>query len=526
MAIFWPEFSHLFRMLGVRLTNLGVPSFQLVEAGLLQPEKTAENVFHLIFAAVVFVVVVLVSNFMNAQFLLPVSTWRDRFDIFANFSYFMLGQSGPLVFVQDGVVVSHLGEQDREGPGVALVHSNNAVVVGSKVYGPGFVFTWKPKQKVNKVMDLRQQVRTGRDVRAITRDGIEVSTDITVEFSISTAPELIYVTLEPTGQMPRKEDLRIVEFDPNGDMVLEVLEADLLPDELNEIFQTIRDIENGLIDQIPFVDLNEYGYQNLYHKDRVQACYDHQPLMPVTGEKVLWSELPIKIAIEEFRNAIVKYPYDDMFVTPEEGLPAAQAEEGTGGQTTASTRFLLAEYLEERRRIPMEVIRRDFARRVRNSGYIVYIPLIKPKKQKIEVKDRLQDLQQMTELPIRLNYPRPLRRCMISVTEVGFSDLQPTNPEVRQQTVENLIARWSSEAYKTEVGFSEQASMIRSRAKAQVQQDTVYALRDLLQSSDRAKAVMILRIFQALEDATADSNNKEMANMVKMLGELREWFSE
>ena len=38
------------------------------------------------------------------------------------------------------------------------------------------------------------------------------------------------------------------------------------------------------------------------------------------------------------------------------------------------------------------------------------------------------------------------------------------------------------------------------------------------------KTALILRIFQALEAATADSDNKEMVSMVKMLGDLREWF--
>jgi hypothetical protein len=101
----------------------------------------------------------------------------------------------------------------------------------------------------------------------------------------------------------------------------------------------------------------------------------------------------------------------------------------------------------------------------------------------------------------------------------------PTDEEVQVQTIQNLIARWKSEAFKTEVSFEEQASLIRSRAKTQVQQDTVYALAEFLNSKDQMKTAIILRIFQALEAATAGTSNPEMVSMVNMLSTLRKWFS-
>ena len=99
------------------------------------------------------------------------------------------------------------------------------------------------------------------------------------------------------------------------------------------------------------------------------------------------------------------------------------------------------------------------------------------------------------------------------------------NPQIPEQTVANLLARWDTEAIKTRVGFEEKAAVIRSNAKAQVQQDTVYSLRDMLLTSNQAKTAMILRIFQALEAATMDSDNKELTNMIKMLGDIRKWFN-
>lgn len=519
--LFWKELTYFLQAGWFRLRYYNLPLIQLEEANLISIPQLVEYVFHILVGLVLFAAVVAVANLFNAQFLLPVYSLRERLDVFRTFNNFMFGGHGPLVFVRDGEIISHLGESERSGPGVALVNSNSAVVVGSNVYGPGLVFTGGAR--IGKVMDLRKQVRTSRDVRAVTRDGIEVSTDITVQFSISAPPEVIYVCLEPPAR--RKENVRVLELDERGDLIVEIAKRDFFPDELNEIYRTLQRIEAGQTQGIPFIDLEQYA-SGLYVEERVQACYTNQPRRPDTGEKINWHELPADIAEEEFRNTIVRFPFDDLFL-PTEQPPESEetiVTETESGELTASTRITAIDYLKMRRTYPLETIRREFSERVRNSGFLAYVFVQKLDGGPIKEGERLSDPGMEASLPVLLQYPRPLRRSQITVSSVSFGEIAPTNPEVRRQTVQNLIARWNSEAFRTEVGFDEQAAMIRSRAKAQVQQDTVYALRDVLRNSGKTKTALILRIFQALEAATAGSDNREMVSMVKMLGDLRDWF--
>jgi len=499
---------------------------------LLKLEIFREYRLHWWIAVVIFLVVLMLANLFNSQFLLPVTSWKDRYYAFANFFSFMFGSLGPLVFVKDGKIISHLGEKERKGPGVALVYSNNAVAIGSRVHGPGVVFTWKQGKKVSTVLDLRKQVRTrGRGneeglasekVRAVTRDGIEIETDIEVQFSISAPPEIVYLTF--TGKGDKKEDLRFLQMN-HAEVITEISECKFTEEEMNEIFHTTQHLLARDLESIPFVDLADFARPSMYNHDRVQECFSNQP-RGADGNKIDWHELPISVAVEEFRNTIVRFPFDELFLPPDYSDlvyddffgPLDEAQQD-------STRVMAVDYFHQQSRFPLEKVRREYANSVQHSGFVAYHLVKKVGREEVKLGDRLQDLMKMSVHPILLNSPQPLRRSRITVTSVQFGELDPINPQIPEQTVANLIARWDTEAIKTRVGFEEKAAVIRSNAKAQVQQDTVYALRDMLMSSNKAKTAMILRIFQALEAATMESENKELTNMIKMLGDIRKWFN-
>lgn len=497
---------------------------------LMKLEVFREYRTHWWIAVTIFLAVLIFANLFNSQFLLPVTSWRDRYSAFVNFCGFMVGFRGPLVFVKDGKIISHLGEKERKGPGVALVYSNNAVAIGSKVHGPGVVFTWKQGKKVGAVLDLRKQVRTrGRGneegrasekVRAVTRDGIEIETDIEVQFSISAPPEIIYLTLAGTGD--KKEDLRVLQVDKQGDVITDIAECKFNDEEMNEIFHTIQNLLAQNLDEIPFVDLNDYVRPSMYNQERVQECFSKQP-RGADGNKIEWHELPISVAVEEFRNTIVRYPFDELFLPPDYS-DLDLFEQGDEGRED-STRVMAVDYFQQEKRYPLERVRREYANMVQHSGFVAYKVLKKAGRAEVRTGDRLPDLVEMSVQPILLTSPQPLRRSKITVTSAQFGELDPINPQIPEQTVANLLARWDTEAIKTRVGFEEKAAVIRSNAKAQVQQDTVYSLRDMLLTSNQAKTAMILRIFQALEAATMDSDNKELTNMIKMLGDIRKWFN-
>jgi hypothetical protein len=423
--------------------------------------------------------------------------------------------------VKDGKIISHIGEKERVGPGVALVYSNNAVVIGSKVHGPGVVFTWQLKKKVNSVMDLRKQVRTSETLTFLTRDGIEIDTDISVQFSISAPPEIIHLALEGSGD--RIEDIRFLELDERGDMVIDIVENALPDEELNEIIHAVRKLREGDEEGITFLELDDYLGQGLFNEERVQNCFKNQDRRPETGEPVMWHELPLQVGVEEFSNMISLYPFDDLFLPPPDEIDLASLA-ADRDEAMDQTRITSVDLLEKKKRIPIENLHRDYTKKVKLSGFVGYRLVVPVGGGEVKVGDRISNLHKLTKDPVKLNFPRPLRRREISVTSVRFGPLQPRNPEVKAQIVKNLKARWNSEATRTEIGYQEEAALIRSRAKVRVQQDTVYALREVLTTSDKVKTAFILRIFQALEAATVGSDNKEISGMVKMLGDIRDWF--
>jgi len=445
-----------------------------------------------VFGLVVYLVSLYLFSFFNSQFLLPVYAWSERTQVYEHFLQFLRGNYGPLIFVRDGQEISHFGEREKEGPGVIMVNSNSAAVVGSRVQGPGIVFTGSGRIKT--IFDLRKQIRSQQNVTAITRDGIEIETDIFVQFSISEPPNEIYVA-------EINNRIYTVELDHTGVVTNLFIEDVLDEEEQLEIKRVIQDLRQANHQNIPFANLQQYRLFR-FIDNRVQSVFDNQPRDPQTGKKIDWRDLPLAIAIEEFRNTIVRYPFDELFIKQD---PQSQRRAGRA-----------TEY-------PIATIRSEFSRRMRLSGMLVYHYIHSRNNQPISIGAHHSTLH--FHPPVNLISYHPLGRSGITVSAAGFGEITPTNEEVQVQTIQNLIARWKSEAYKTEVGFDEQAALIRSRAKAQVQQDTVYALAEFLQEKDQMKTAIILRIFQALEAATADSSNPDLISMVNMLSNLRRWFS-
>ena len=186
-AIFYKELWYFLELLWFFISNFRTPLPELLANEFVQPDLIVRYLFNLFWGFVLYFIVLQIFSFFNSQFLLPVYSWQERTQIFQSFRNFIRGMHGPLMFVRDGEVISHIGEREKRGPGVVLINSNSAVVVGNQVHGPGIVFT--SGRRIGMVMDLRKQVRTINDVRAVTRDGIEVTTDISVQFSISAPPQ-------------------------------------------------------------------------------------------------------------------------------------------------------------------------------------------------------------------------------------------------------------------------------------------------------------------------------------------------
>jgi regulator of protease activity HflC (stomatin/prohibitin superfamily) len=126
-----------------------------------------------------------------SQFVLPV-TRRERGQALSHFFQHSLGRPGHAIFVENGKLVASAAEKEHRAlaSGVILVDSVSGIVLQTdthftRAHGPGVVFT-RPDEYATEqnVLDLRQQTRTLPKVVALTRDGIEVRADLSVNFAL------------------------------------------------------------------------------------------------------------------------------------------------------------------------------------------------------------------------------------------------------------------------------------------------------------------------------------------------------
>src|SRR5688572_11748474 len=144
-----------------------------------------------------------------SQFVLPIQNPKDRREIAARVGNFETGRRGPALFVKNGRVITHEGEQDNRGAGVILLDTASALVLRTDTeirdtVGPGIKFThgdeyiagsvdlrsqWQfigplasdqpfltaTAQKSDKNVQIRAQQTTG-----LTRDGFELSATISI----------------------------------------------------------------------------------------------------------------------------------------------------------------------------------------------------------------------------------------------------------------------------------------------------------------------------------------------------------
>lgn len=161
-----------------------------------------------------------------SQFTLPVKTIHERLRSFYRLLIYPLGMHGPAISIIDGEIQKRKGEELRSGPGVILLDTASAALLKTpsrfvRAIGPGVTFT-KRRESVSfdTVVDLHPHKQTiglppyspgnpspfaekgkkeslaeyqarqnqRNETRALTRDGIEVLSTITVYFRLESNP--------------------------------------------------------------------------------------------------------------------------------------------------------------------------------------------------------------------------------------------------------------------------------------------------------------------------------------------------
>lgn len=142
-----------------------------------------------------------------AQFVLPIQNEKYRQEIYSRVRNFETGYRGPALFVKNGRVIMHKGEEDKRGAGVIILDTASALVLRTDTQitdtaGPGVKFT-RGDEYIAGSVDLRTQWQyigplagdavppadsngqmRYKQTQGLTRDGFEVAASISIKFSI------------------------------------------------------------------------------------------------------------------------------------------------------------------------------------------------------------------------------------------------------------------------------------------------------------------------------------------------------
>jgi hypothetical protein len=487
-----------------------------------------------------------------AQYTLPVSGLKERWASISRIVNFLSGSHGPAVHVRNGQLIQRKEEEKRRGPGVVLVDLSSAIVlerrlmpspvsggfgrVGriiqrifpskskpttakvkepkARIMGPGLIFTGgknpanghRYDERIRGVADLRPQVRAETDILAYTRDGIEVRSTVFAVFTLGQRPEVLKVTYQ--GE-EKAENLRVIYVEekrtpPTVDYPLEQKEEIVrdLVDELDEddkgdIHRYIESQRGTIITTgSPAVDEDQgAGEQFNFDEKRVFSAITSTAQDIDKDKDLEWTELPAKVATEVFRNRLAREVYDYLY------QPGVQDE------------------------YPLQGLKTDFARRVRNLGVLAY-RFIERSDGELIAKGQTWDENQLLYYPEQeLRQPKVLRVRGIKIITAGFTELKPVNRLIYQQRLDNWRARWERDAVYSRVHYDLEAMRVLNQARVQGQRDLAITLAKIFQTSEHAQEALALRVFQALESAATNPATRQLlpdatVNLIARISDL------
>lgn len=453
-----------------------------------------------------------------SQVVLPVRSGAERWQVAERIFSFLTGARVPVIHVREGKY--ELPEKTRQRGGIALIDATSALVFekqwGSlftpsaetkrpmmRVAHPGVAFIGR--ERLREAISLRKQFRINPGVRASTRDGIELETNIVSMFSISHPPMIVKVAYCPSAE----------EDDPGRDYG----PADLRVIHIDSASKTIKSIADEL-DEIDREEIHRYAQRFLAGEELpaplepLERSIEYPPFL-LDDERIMaashfrarrtgddkqdhWMDLPTQVGTEVFRNMIAQVKYDELYHPADD-----------------SKRFPLLDDFKPR-----------FQRMMRYMGVISYQFMYRidgdspAAGQKVDSRHfRISPVQ-------KLLAHKTLRDRGIKIILPSFSTPRPTDPAVREQRLQTWRARWQEQIETMRAEQEYEAMRIFNRERAERQREMLAEISTILQKTQLSEEALILRIFQVLEDIATDPEARHLLpqDTTNVLRNLRLWL--
>jgi hypothetical protein len=436
---------------------------------------------------------------------------------------YILRLHGMAVFVRDGQVRATLEELQRHGPGVSVIDFNSAVVFEEMVpppglsrpfrniiiqtlitlglsdpmetpraRGAGIVFT-RRRERIRGAVDLRRQFRLRPGVPAYTRDGIELKAAVWILFTIGQEPDVLEVTY--MGER-RPENLRVLRLErlDGGKIRITGVSDTLEEDDRNEInhFFWVDNRRNQFWSYEPTeppAPLPVFDPNRVYAAVSSQARNNEEQVVP-------WSELPLELAIDSYRNIMHSVNYNEFF-----------------GEQSDTVLPLLSYRAKQR----MAMV---------NNGILAYRHVRHHTGAELQTNTIYRENELRISAIRQLSAPKLLRDRGVKVIASGFGELVPVDDAIYRQRLESWRAPHKKGVDVVHAQQDLEAMRIRSRVRAEAQRSLTHQLATIMQKHPHSEEIVALRILQALESAASDPHTQQLlpSDTIALMRTIRDWL--
>ncbi len=460
--------------------------------------------------------------------ILPIEAKGIQSDVLSLLSSYMLGGHGPVVFVNEGEHSVRDGPFNKVGPGFIKIDTCSAAVLEKTAFQPGLVggllkairgshprdnlgmrsVDWGVKfthvgERVRGIADLRRQIRLKPGVKVHTRDGIEVNSVVFALFTLGEPPDVLRVAYEGHEQIPEKLRVfgtKLVPPEDNGESDFQVQVVSKMQDDLDsedklEIHQFVQSYRRraGLSVEAGKKQPKRWRPFRFY-PNRVFSAITLRPYDVYDEELKDWTEIPVHIAVNIFREHISQHLYDRLYDP------------------------------KEHRTYPLADLKNSLRTRMVNMGILSYQYVERSDGEPLEINQELGEGDLILYPERELKTKKVLRSRGIKVITAGFTELTPSISDVQSHYMYDYWrAPWQQEATIVRADHELQAMRLKNQSRAQAQRDMAFTLSKILASTEYTQEAMALRVFQALEDLAADPDIKRLLpdNTINMIRGLR-----
>jgi hypothetical protein len=505
--VFWPRliggivllvFGVAFRSEILIFLQLVLAVIKSIFAGAVTPlpRETPSVVLVLLANLIIFVLVYFIALDWVSLFVLPSHNSHEKQKVFERLVEYVFGFHGPAVFVKNGELVIRKEEElENEGvkarfPSLAFIDLASAIVLEGESIPPMLNVTKEPVTKkkqpalvrakgpgialldsgerIRGCVDLRKQIRAIKDVHGFTSDGIELSTNVSVVFTLGQPPDVM--TVFDT----RGHGLRVMDINRETRKIS-------ISDKIDE--GDAAEVRRNIQKQKPsstairaYNALSSNRPPYIFEEEHIISAVLSQPRNTRDGKLEKWTELPAQVAVSILLDELSHVTYDQLYSldSPEPDC------------------YIYSKF------------KPGFIRKIAEMGVLSYQFVQRKDGRMPQEGDVFNPNEYMFWDVMELHNPRPLRDRGIKVLGAGFSDFRPIDNTIPEQRFDNWRARWQKKAELTSADYDLEVMRKMNHARAQAQREIIYNLSQIFKLPGYTQDAMAIRVFQALESAAAN----------------------